>query len=140
MKILTFIDHERAIGSSALHIDLFDESNILHIYLENGFILSYSLESEKINCLGSVEEGIAAVSPSPDQESVALISKKDKLFLFTRFFDVLVEKDLYADHSECIQKVDVGWGSKKTQFHGSEGKEAAKITGEVNSLKIINSD
>lgn len=23
--------------------------------------------------------------------------------------------------------MNVGWGSKETQFHGSEGKEAAKI-------------
>ena len=28
--------------------------------------------------------------------------------------------------------VNVGWGKKETQFHGSLGKEAAKINKEVN--------
>uniref|UniRef100_T1KUN2 Uncharacterized protein n=1 Tax=Tetranychus urticae TaxID=32264 RepID=T1KUN2_TETUR len=83
---------------------LFIENDVLNIYFDNGIILTYSCDSKEVNCIGAVENGIAAVVSSPDQERISLISKKDKLSLFTRFFDILVEKDLHADHSECIQK------------------------------------
>ena len=34
--------------------------------------------------------------------------------------------------------MNVGWGSKETQFHGSEGKEAAKVKkNDVSFCKIV---
>ena len=33
--------------------------------------------------------------------------------------------------------VNVGWGKKETQFHGSAGKAAAKVQKEVRRVKTI---
>ena len=36
------------------------------------------------------------------------------------------------------KQMNVGWGSKETQFHGSEGKEAAKVKkNDVSFCKIV---
>lgn len=40
-------------------------------------------------------------------------------------FDVLQENSL-SQHPQEDQFMSVGWGKKETQFHGSEGKEAAR--------------
>ena len=40
--------------------------------------------------------------------------------------------------SYLAEFVNVGWGKKETQFHGSEGKEAAKQKIKVQHVKDIN--
>ena len=77
---------------------------------------------------------------SPDQELVVLITGESSLILITREFDVIsecflhnndVEHGISSISSFLFQSfigapVNVGWGKKETQFHGSAGKEAAK--------------
>lgn len=41
-------------------------------------------------------------------------------------FDVIVEQQIKMDERGENEQVNVGWGSKKTQFHGSLGKAAAQ--------------
>jgi len=47
----------------------------------------------------------------------------------TSTFDVIAEEPLDAELAPDQQFVNVGWGKKETQFHGTEGKQAAKQTG-----------
>ncbi|PWN48336.1 IkappaB kinase complex, IKAP component [Violaceomyces palustris] len=88
--------------------------------------------------VGSVEQGLLAAAWSPDDELLVLITSQtpeelsesgrregEKILLMTRDFEVLSEKVLSTDDFGEERPVDVGWGSKATQFHGSEGKAAA---------------
>ena len=88
--------------------------------------------------VGSVEQGILAAAWSPDDEVLVLVTAEspeessesrrregEKVLLMTREFEVLSEALLRTDEFGEEKPVDVGWGSKATQFHGSEGKAAA---------------
>lgn len=73
--------------------------------------------------------GIERMAWSPNQEVVAFVTRTHNVVLMTSTFDVIAEQPLDAELSEDQQFVNVGWGKKETQFHGSEGKQAAKQTG-----------
>ncbi|XP_017088750.3 elongator complex protein 1 [Drosophila bipectinata] len=70
--------------------------------------------------------GIERMAWSPNQEVVAFVTRTHNVVLMTSTFDVIAEQPLDAELSEDQQFVNVGWGKKETQFHGSEGKQAAK--------------
>ena len=44
----------------------------------------------------------------------------------TKDFDVVSEQSLANEEFGEAKFINVGWGKKETQFHGTEGKEAAK--------------
>ncbi|GAC97137.1 Pol II transcription elongation factor [Pseudozyma hubeiensis SY62] len=88
--------------------------------------------------VGTIEQGIAAACWSPDDELLVIVTSEtpenssstgrrepEKVLLMTRDFEVLSELSLRTDNFGEDEAVDVGWGSKATQFHGSEGKAAA---------------
>lgn len=68
---------------------------------------------------------IQAASWSPDQELLILV-RKDNLFLvLDRNWNEVIElKEIDPKEFGASNFVNVGWGSKSTQFHGSEGKAA----------------
>lgn len=93
--------------------------------------------------MGSVEQGILAASWSLDEETIVLIVPEDdapsssstigqKMLVMSREFEVLDEKSVRAQQPS-EQQVNVGWGSKRTQFHGSAGKSAAQQHSDQNA-------
>lgn len=60
---------------------------------------------------------------SPDFERIILLSSKGHITLVTECFEAL--NDFNITGIELSEKllVNVGWGKKETQFHGSEGKD-----------------
>ncbi|EIW65854.1 hypothetical protein TREMEDRAFT_46085 [Tremella mesenterica DSM 1558] len=76
--------------------------------------------------VGSVDSGIKAAAWSPDEEQLILVTGDDNLVCMTRDFDLTHEEPLRKDtFGEVDEFINVGWGSKTTQFHGSLGKAAA---------------
>ncbi|KAF9262678.1 pol II transcription elongation factor [Marasmius fiardii PR-910] len=75
---------------------------------------------------GSVDEGILAACWSPDEALLVLVTGDSKLILMTSTFDVLSEGPIETSDFGEDAPVNVGWGSKTTQFHGSLGKAAAQ--------------
>ena len=76
--------------------------------------------------MGNVDSGILAASWSPDDSLLVLATGDDKLILMTASYDIVFEDTLHpADFGEDAP-INVGWGSKQTQFHGSLGKAAAQ--------------
>ncbi|AYO44803.1 Elongator complex protein 1 [Malassezia restricta CBS 7877] len=76
--------------------------------------------------VGSVDQGILAAAWSPEEDVLVLITGGEKrLIVMTREFEVMSETMLSTEAFGDDQPVNVGWGSKSTQFHGSEGKQAA---------------
>uniref|UniRef100_A0A1A9WDF6 Elongator complex protein 1 n=1 Tax=Glossina brevipalpis TaxID=37001 RepID=A0A1A9WDF6_9MUSC len=71
--------------------------------------------------------GIERMVWSPDQEVVVFVTREYNVVAMTYNFDVLTEHSLRDNDNEIENKfVNVGWGKKETQFHGSAGKQAAK--------------
>ena len=78
-----------------------------------------------MDTVGNVDAGILAASWSPDDSLLALATGDGKLILMTNTFDVLSEGALERTDFGEDAPINVGWGAKHTQFHGSLGKAAA---------------
>ncbi|NXS51860.1 ELP1 protein, partial [Brachypteracias leptosomus] len=90
-----------------------------------GDILLCNLDTKQVECVGSVDSGLSTMSWSPDQELVLLATGQQTLIMMTRDFEPITEKQIHQDEFGEGKFVALGWGKKETQFHGSEGKEAA---------------
>ncbi|XP_053787286.1 elongator complex protein 1 isoform X2 [Vidua chalybeata] len=90
-----------------------------------GDILLCNLSTEQVECVGSVDSGLSVMSWSPDQELVLLATGQQTLIMMTRDFEPITEKQIHQDEFGEGKFVALGWGKKETQFHGSEGKQAA---------------
>ena len=75
--------------------------------------------------VGTFPGGLASVKCCPDFQLVCAVTRNLEVILMTSEFDVLAQFPLEAVDS-AADSVNVGWGSKATQFHGKAGKEAAK--------------
>lgn len=67
-----------------------------------------------------------AVGVSPDQEIIVILTEEDKILLVLSLFDLITTANLLSETFGEGEFMTVGWGKKETQFHGSEGKQAAK--------------
>ncbi|KAJ9121784.1 hypothetical protein QFC22_002406 [Naganishia vaughanmartiniae] len=88
----------------------------------------------QVEVVGSVEEGIRAAEWSPDDEQVVLVTGDNQVMLMSRDFEVVYEAPLRTEEFGEDEMINVGWGSKKTQFHGSLGKTAAQQSSTTPSL------
>lgn len=70
---------------------------------------------------------------SPDQELLVLVTKDLNTILMSCTYDPINEVNLLKEDFGEKQFITVGWGKKETQFHGSEGKHAAKVKIDVNA-------
>ncbi|NWZ66404.1 ELP1 protein, partial [Acrocephalus arundinaceus] len=90
-----------------------------------GDILLCNLSMKQVECVGSVDSGLSVMSWSPDQELILLATGQQTLIMMTRDFEPVTEKQIYQEEFGEGKFVALGWGKKETQFHGSEGKQAA---------------
>uniref|UniRef100_A0A8C7EDY3 Elongator complex protein 1 n=1 Tax=Nothoprocta perdicaria TaxID=30464 RepID=A0A8C7EDY3_NOTPE len=90
-----------------------------------GDILLCNLSTKEVECVGTVDSGLSTMSWSPDQELVLLVTGQQTLIMMTRDFEPITEKQFHQNDFGEEKLVALGWGKKETQFHGSEGKQAA---------------
>ncbi|WVQ93259.1 hypothetical protein IAU59_000325 [Kwoniella sp. CBS 9459] len=114
-----------------LDLHYLPDDRSLVIFLAGGDIATLALEGSDggvapVEVVGSVDSGIKAAAWSPDDEQIVLVTGEDNLVCMTRHFDVIHEEPLRSDEFGEDKFINVGWGSKTTQFHGSLGKAAAK--------------
>lgn len=74
---------------------------------------------------------------SPDQELLAIVTKEMHMVLLSCTYDPINEIKLHNQEFGEKQFITVGWGKKETQFHGSEGKQAAKIKNDIVSGETL---
>lgn len=91
-----------------------------------GDVILCNLSTGQLECVGSVDSGIVAMSWSPDQELVLLVTGQQTLILMTKDFEPISEIPIHQEDFGEGKFITVGWGKKETQFHGSEGKQAAQ--------------
>jgi len=111
---------------AVLHLSFNTVTECLCLAFKNGDVLTLETNSKQVQCVGCVESGLKAVQWSPDQEAVVMISGQDTVIVMTGTFDPVAEVDLHQSNFGEKQFITVGWGRKETQFHGSEGKAAAR--------------
>ncbi|XP_044274836.1 elongator complex protein 1 isoform X2 [Varanus komodoensis] len=104
--------------------DLPDQESVC-VATAAGDVILCNLITNQLECVGSVDSGLTLMSWSPDQELVLLATGEQTLILMTRDFEPLMEKRIHQDDFGEGKFITVGWGKKETQFHGSEGKQAA---------------
>uniref|UniRef100_A0A3Q2ZMF9 Elongator complex protein 1 n=1 Tax=Kryptolebias marmoratus TaxID=37003 RepID=A0A3Q2ZMF9_KRYMA len=87
-----------------------------------GDVVLFNLNTNQLECVGSVDSGLTSMSWSPDEELVVLTTQ-ETIIMMTKDFEPITEVGIHQDDFKFIT---VGWGKKETQFHGSEGKQAAQ--------------
>lgn len=110
------------------HLSLNDE---ICIATSIGDVVVVNLQSESSENVTFCDGGIEQMSWSPDQEIVVFITKSKQLVVMNSMYDPIFEGLLDEQCFGVNEFVNVGWGKKETQFHGTEGKEAAKKTTDV---------
>ncbi|PVD20111.1 hypothetical protein C0Q70_20605 [Pomacea canaliculata] len=96
------------------------------IATSNGNLSLWIPDVDEFECVGVVENGLSTMCWSPDQELFILITGKGMAVIMTREFEAITEILLHSEEFGEGEFITVGWGKKETQFHGSEGKQAAK--------------
>ncbi|KAG8908640.1 hypothetical protein FRB99_004928 [Tulasnella sp. 403] len=112
-------------SSQVVAVDFLPESRSLCIITAGGDIATCGVDDGNTEIVGTVDNGIKAASWSPDADILVLVTGEENLLQMTKDFDVIVEVPLRRSDFGENESVNVGWGSKQTQFHGSLGKEAA---------------
>ncbi|WRT69010.1 uncharacterized protein IL334_005992 [Kwoniella shivajii] len=128
--VLAPFDKPDYLGES-LDLHYLPDDRSIVILLAGGDIATLSLEGSDggvspVEVVGSIDSGIKAAAWAPDDEQLVLVTGEDNLVCMTRHFDVIHEEPLRSDDFGEDKFINVGWGSKTTQFHGSLGKAAAK--------------
>lgn len=113
-------------GKGVINLQYQAEQQALCIITEQGNVLLWYVTEQSLVSVGDVESGLTGAAWSPDQEVLVLTTGEDKLILMTQEFDSLNETTLHPEQFGEAEFVNVGWGKKETQFHGSEGKVAAQ--------------
>ncbi|XP_036117261.1 elongator complex protein 1 [Molossus molossus] len=104
--------------------DLLDQESVC-VATASGDVLLCNLSTHQLECVGSVASGISVMSWSSDQELVLLATGQQTLIMMTKDFEPIMEQQIHQDDFGESKFITVGWGRKETQFHGSEGRQAA---------------
>jgi len=94
----------------------------------------------QLECVGSVASGISVMSWSPDQELVLLATGQQTLIMMTKDFEPIMEQQIHQDDFGESKFITVGWGRKETQFHGSEGRQAAFQVQTVSLIGLMDTE
>ncbi|XP_052863197.1 elongator complex protein 1 [Anopheles cruzii] len=102
-------------------------NNELVFASSNGKVFSYQLATGDLEEVTHCQNGIRAMGWSPDQELVVFVDGSlNVVTMIGSAYEAIGEVQLTEDTFGDRQFMSVGWGKKETQFHGSEGKAAAK--------------
>lgn len=121
-------------------LDIFEVVNCEYLSLNNeiciatecGEVLIINLDTKNHELVTFCDDGIEKMLWSPDQEVITFITKTKKVVVMTSTYEVINETQLNDINFGEKEFINVGWGKKETQFHGSEGKQAAKQKLELN--------
>lgn len=105
-----------------------------------GCIMDLCSTANEIECVGCISGGLKAMEWSPDAENVVFLSGENTVTVMSSSFELLHEVNLVEEEIGEQEMINVGWGRKETQFHGSEGKQAALKKHEPVVTKHIDDD
>ncbi|KAK4306410.1 hypothetical protein Pmani_021766 [Petrolisthes manimaculis] len=135
---VTWMDHD-VTTSVITQADVLTASNVICVITQEGDVVTVNIDSHQVETVGSVSAGVYGAHWSPDQELLALVTGENNLVVMTAEFDPIADIPLNQDDFGENKFINVGWGKKETQFHGSEGKEAARKTERSGAIKSVSS-
>lgn len=77
---------------------------------------------DRIEIVGSIDEGITGAKWSPDEELLAITTKVNTLVFMSQNFEGVTDITMTAEDLKASNHVSVGWGKKETQFQGKGAK------------------
>jgi elongator complex protein 1 len=77
---------------------------------------------DRIEIVGSIDEGITAARWSPDEELLAITTKVNTVVFMSRSFEGVTDVTMTPEDLKASNHVSVGWGKKETQFQGKGAK------------------
>jgi len=77
---------------------------------------------DRIEIVGSIDEGITAARWSPDEELLAITTKVETVVFMSRSFEGVTDATMTSEDLRASNHVSVGWGKKETQFQGKGAK------------------
>lgn len=121
---LTSFPHDSKIISFA-H---FSDVNTLVFVMANGDLITsvYSSDNEHepvVERVGQIYCDIRDARWSPDEETLVLSTVENTVIVCNRDFECLTDVQLKPEDAQLSNHVDVGWGSKETQFRGAGARE-----------------
>ncbi|KAG6444956.1 hypothetical protein O3G_MSEX003635 [Manduca sexta] len=134
------VSHLVSPDNCPMNVTFLSLQNSVCVGFENGELLSVTEAGTVCEVVGVFDVGILAMEWSPDQELLAIVTKELNMVLLSCTFDPVNEVNLLNAEFGEKQFITVGWGKKETQFHGSEGKQAAKLQREVSADPNASSD
>ncbi|RUS86297.1 hypothetical protein EGW08_005941 [Elysia chlorotica] len=122
------VPEESGTESEPVGLDYLFDQHAVCLVTRDGRICLWEHEmSSELEVCGEVAQGVTAMSWSPDYELLIITTGDGKLLMMTNEFDVITETTIVPNVEGEDSNVAVGWGKKETQFHGSAGKQAAKV-------------
>lgn len=118
-------------------------NNELCLATSAGEVIVVNLQTNGEESVTFCDGGIQTMAWSPDQEVVAFVTNAKSLVVLNSAYDPLAEHNLDDEAFGEEEFINVGWGKKETQFHGTEGKVAAKKKAEEANavdLSTLNAD
>jgi elongator complex protein 1 len=121
-------------GNQNISFAIVAETHTLCIITRCGDIAILPLDtyspSQKFEIIGTVTPGnVLAASFSPDSSRLAIVTSASNptlILMDPTSFDVISSASMVTSDYGEDAPINVGWGSKATQFHGSIGKAAAQ--------------
>ena len=108
---------------------------------KSGLLVSVEIGLKTAEVVGNLAVGLEGAWTSPDDELLVLGASDGAVILMTcGDFEPLLEFDPDEATDAAFANVNVGWGTKETQFHGKAGKAAREIVQEAPSAVKENED
>ncbi|KAJ1568243.1 hypothetical protein HK405_003173 [Cladochytrium tenue] len=113
--------------TSVVNIQHLPDADCVCVAYVAGDILLYPASGDTPESVaGTVDSGILAMEWSPDRDIVVFVTGTMSILVMTKDFDLIAEVPGITQEFGADEFINVGWGRKETQFHGSAGKAAAR--------------
>eukprot|EP00058_Branchiostoma_floridae_P012345 XP_002597833.1 hypothetical protein BRAFLDRAFT_286073 [Branchiostoma floridae] len=103
---------------------LYDQDSVC-VATSSGDVILWNIPTQELECVGTVDSGLTCMAWSPNQDLVLLTTGEEKMVMMTSDFNPISETSINQEEFGEAEFITAGWGKKETQFHGSEGKQAA---------------
>lgn len=101
-------------------------NNEFCVATESGDVIVFNLNTKTSETVTCCAGGLKAMGWADGEDVVAFVTADNLLVVMNCCYDPIGEASLNDIAFGEEEFVNVGWGKKETQFHGSEGKAAAR--------------
>ncbi|KAK0173969.1 hypothetical protein PV328_007099 [Microctonus aethiopoides] len=117
------IENEEPVG-----IEYLSDDDIFYCAYNSGDLIKINAQvPSNQELVAHIDDGLRCITLSPDQEILTAVTNGGSVITMMSNLQVITQIDLNSSDFGEKQFITAGWGHKETQFHGSEGKAAAKV-------------